>query len=174
MAARPEISLAQLVNRASRGLARAGDAALRPLGFRYAQVPVFALLRDGSESTQTALAAATGIEQASMAQLLARMDRDGLITRSRHHLDGRSQLVALAPGLAERLDEARDALAATEHNAAKRFTDAEIETLRSLLERLCANLDDNAPGSQRLCNVASGSDTGSSGVKTRSASSQQQ
>ena len=67
-------SLAQLINRASRALARDGDAALKPLGLRYAQVPVLALLSGGRELTQKALAEAAGIEQPSMAQLLTRMD----------------------------------------------------------------------------------------------------
>ncbi|MFD6259170.1 MarR family winged helix-turn-helix transcriptional regulator, partial [Nocardia sp. NPDC060256] len=84
-------SLAQLINRASRALARDGDATLKPLGLRYAQVPVLALLREDAERTQKELAEATGIEQPSMAQLLSRMDRDGLIRRTPHPRDARSQ-----------------------------------------------------------------------------------
>ncbi|MER6792347.1 MarR family winged helix-turn-helix transcriptional regulator, partial [Amycolatopsis mediterranei] len=91
-------SLAQLINRASRALARVGDIALKPLGLRYAQVPVLALLREGAEPTQKDLAEATGIEQPSMAQLLSRMDRDGLIHRAPHPRDARSQTITLAPG----------------------------------------------------------------------------
>jgi MarR family transcriptional regulator, transcriptional regulator for hemolysin len=139
------VSLAQLINRASRGLARAGDAALRPLGFRHAQVPVFALLRDDNESTQTALAAATGIEQGSMAQLLARMERDGLIRRTRNRHDGRSQLIRLTSEANERLDEARDLLAETEANAVSGFTGKELATLANLLSRLCDNLKEAPP-----------------------------
>jgi MarR family transcriptional regulator for hemolysin len=145
MAPDPGIGLAQLINRASRGLARAGDAALRPLGFRYAQVPVLAVLRDGNESTQTALAAATGIEQGSMAQLLARMERDALIMRMRNQHDGRSQLISLTSEANERLDEARDLLAETEANAVSGFTGKELATLANLLSRLCDNLKDAPP-----------------------------
>ncbi len=72
-----------------------------------------ALLRDGTESAQTALAAATGIEQGSMATLLARMERDGLITRTRNERDDRSQIIALTPMAVERLDAVRKLLAAT-------------------------------------------------------------
>jgi hypothetical protein len=82
-------SLAQLINRASRALARDGDTTLKPLGLRYAQVPVLALLREGTELTQKDLAEASGIEQPSMAQLLTRMDRDGLIRRTPHPRDAR-------------------------------------------------------------------------------------
>ncbi len=144
MASESEDSLAQLINRASRGLARAGDTALRPLGFRYAQVPVFALLRGRTQSTQTGLAAATGIEQASMAQLLARMERDGLITKTRNHRDGRSQLISLTPKAEEHLDEAHDRLARTEADAISGFTGTELDTLANLLIRLCENLSDRS------------------------------
>jgi MarR family transcriptional regulator for hemolysin len=134
-------SLAQLVNRASRALARNGDAALKPLGLRYAQVPVLALLGEGAELTQKALAEATGIEQPSMAQLLTRMDRDGLIRRTPHRHDARSHTIALAAGSAARLAQARQQLAHLNRQAVAGFTAEEIDTLKVLLTRLSSNLE---------------------------------
>ena len=134
-------SLAQLINRASRALARDGDAALKPFGLRYAQVPVLALLSDGAELTQKALAEAAGIEQPSMAQLLARMDRDGLIRRTPHPHDARSHTITLAVETAARVTEAHRHLADLDKRAAAGFTAEEIDTLKDLLTRLSSNLE---------------------------------
>ncbi|MFJ4654416.1 MarR family winged helix-turn-helix transcriptional regulator [Nocardia sp. NPDC088792] len=134
-------SLAQLINRASRALARDGDNTLKPLGLRYAQVPVLALLREGAELTQKDLAEATGIEQPSMAQLLARMDRDGLIHRTPHPRDARSQAIALTPTGGARVTDAHDRLAALDSRAVAGFTADEIGILRDLLTRVGNNLD---------------------------------
>ncbi|MEU0502442.1 MarR family transcriptional regulator [Nocardia sp. NPDC005998] len=134
-------SLAQLINRAARALARDGDAALKPLGLRYAQVPVLALLRDGAELTQKELADATGIEQPSMAQLLTRMERDGLIRRTPNPRDARSQTITLATETAPHLNAARRQLADLNARAVAGFTSAEIRTLEELLIRLNDNLD---------------------------------
>ncbi len=134
-------SLAQLINRASRALARDGDAALKPLGLRYAQVPVLALLSGGRELTQKALAEAAGIEQPSMAQLLTRMDRDGLIRRTPHPHDARSHTIALAAGTAARVTEAHQHLTDLDGRAAAGFTAEEIDTLKDLLTRLSNNLE---------------------------------
>jgi len=134
-------SLAQLVNRASRALARNGDAALKPPGLRYAQVPVLALLGEGAELTQKALAEAAGIEQPSMAQLLTRMDRDGLIRRVPHPSDARSHTIAMAAGNTARLAQARQQLADLDRRAVTGFTAQEIDSLKDLLTRLSSNLE---------------------------------
>ncbi len=132
----PSPSLSQLINRASRALTRQADAALAPLGLRYAHVPVLALLRNGGDMTQTALAAATGIEQPSMAQLLSRMERDGLIRRDPNPRDARSRTVVIAPGWTERLDQAHIALSTADQAATQEFSPDELHTLQSLLQRL--------------------------------------
>ncbi|MCC3313794.1 MarR family winged helix-turn-helix transcriptional regulator [Nocardia africana] len=134
-------SLAQLINRAARAFARDADNMLRPLGLRYAQVPALALLNEGVELTQKELAEATGIEQPSMAQLLARMDRDGLIRRKPNPHDARSQTIQLAGGAEARLTEAHEHLVALDQRAVAGFTADEIATLRHLLTRLGDNLD---------------------------------
>jgi MarR family transcriptional regulator, transcriptional regulator for hemolysin len=134
-------SLAQLINRVSRALARDGDAALKPFGLRYAQVPVLVLLNGGAELTQKALAEAAGIEQPSMAQLLTRMDRDGLIHRNPHPRDARSHTITLSDGTAARATEAHQHLADLEKRAVAGLTAAEVETLKNLLTRVSSNLD---------------------------------
>ncbi|MEV0251865.1 MarR family transcriptional regulator [Nocardia sp. NPDC050712] len=141
-------SLAQLINRAARALARDADTALKPLGLRYAQVPVIALLNEGVGLTQKELAEATGIEQPSMAQLLARMDRDELIRRTPNPRDARSQTIELAPAAEARMSDAHDRLADLDARAVAGFTAAEVSTLKLLLTRLGDNLDRRRDGSE--------------------------
>jgi MarR family transcriptional regulator for hemolysin len=142
-------SLLQLVNRVHRALARDGDAVLRPLGLRYAQIPVFAYLLRRPGATQKALAEATGIEQPSMAQLLPRMDRDGLVRHSPNPQDARSRTVSLTNPRDPRLQHGNERLADLERQALTGLAPAEIELLRSLLTRVQENLDHVASTRER-------------------------
>ncbi|MFI5519869.1 MarR family winged helix-turn-helix transcriptional regulator [Streptomyces platensis] len=63
-------------------VSRVNDRRLRPLGLTFAQMPVLAALSKADALSQKELAGLARIEQPSMAQLLARMDRDGLIRRT--------------------------------------------------------------------------------------------
>lgn len=137
----PTASLPQLINRISRALARDGDAVLKPLGLRYAQIPVLALLGTGAKLTQKALAESAGIEQSSMAQLLARMDRDGLIRREPHPHDARSQTITLTPDATARANDAHQHLRSLERRAIEGLSAEQVQTLRELLTRVGRNLD---------------------------------
>ena len=86
-----------LISLAARGFARLSEARLKPLGFGVGHLPVLVALQDGRASTQRDLARFAKIEQPPMAQMLARMERDGLIrARARpgrwahepHHTNG--------------------------------------------------------------------------------------
>jgi MarR family transcriptional regulator, transcriptional regulator for hemolysin len=68
-----------LISLAARGFARLSEARLKPLGFGVGHLPVLVALQDGRASTQRDLARFARIEQPPMAQMLARMERDGLI-----------------------------------------------------------------------------------------------
>ncbi len=130
-----------LINRVTRLMTRVGEARMKPLGFSPAQLPVLgALVRHGPLS-QKALAEGGKIEQPSMAQMLSRMERDGLVTRRPDPDDGRANLYAITdtararlPALSEALNEgAREALAG--------FTAGEEAILRELLKRMIANVE---------------------------------
>src|SRR3954453_22630191 len=84
-----------LISLAARGFARLSEARLKPLGFGVGHLPVLVALQNGDASTQRDLARFARIEQPPMAQMLARMERDGLIERSRDPDDGRSSRVVL-------------------------------------------------------------------------------
>ncbi|MCA2215519.1 MarR family winged helix-turn-helix transcriptional regulator [Jidongwangia harbinensis] len=134
-------SLSQSMNRVARALARHGDAALTPLGLRFAQIPVFALLKRRTGMTQKALAEATGIEQSSMAQLLARMERDGLIVYQPHPTDARSRTIVLTDPDDPRIGEGRNRLTDLERRAVAGLSEEEVETLTALLARVLENLE---------------------------------
>ncbi len=70
---------------------------LRPLGIAPAQYLVLNELWDGEPLTQRALVDRLGVEQATMAATLKRMERDGLITRHQHPADDRARVIRLTP-----------------------------------------------------------------------------
>ena len=136
-----------LVSLAARGFTRLSEARLKPLGFGVGHLPVLVALRDGRASTQRDLARFARTEQPPMAQMLARMERDGLILRAPDAADGRSRHVSLTETAEARLPNAIVALLKGNREALVAFTDEEAAQLVALLTRLIANLD-------RIANVA--------------------
>ena len=133
-----------LIGLAARGFARLSEARLKPLGFGIGQVPVLVALRDGRGATQRDLARIARTEQPPMAQMLARMERDGLIERTSDPADGRSRQVWLTEAATARLPEAVDALLDGNREALRGFTDEDARLFVSMLTRLIANLDRRA------------------------------
>jgi MarR family transcriptional regulator, transcriptional regulator for hemolysin len=132
---------APLIHRASRLLARKGDARMKALGLAMAQVPVLtALKEDGAGLTQKELAAFAQIEQPTMAQLLARMERDGLVRRLPDPADKRSSLIMLTSKASARLQDARAVLFRGGNEALSGLTEREIATLTRLLKHVVRNL----------------------------------
>ena len=131
-----------LINLAARGFARLSEARLKPHGFGVGHVPVLVALDEGRASTQRDLARFAKIEQPSMAQMLARMERSGLIRRERSDGDRRSSRISLTPLARERLSDASATLFKGNREALRGFSDAEAEQLSSLLLRVIANLDE--------------------------------
>jgi DNA-binding MarR family transcriptional regulator len=130
-----------LISLAARGFARLSETRLRPLGFGVGQLPVLVALQDGKASTQRDLARFARIEQPPMAQMLARMERDGLIKRTRDPADRRSSRIVLTKTAQERMPKAIAALFQGNREALAGFTDAEAGQLADLLTRLIDNLD---------------------------------
>jgi DNA-binding MarR family transcriptional regulator len=130
-----------LISLAARGFARLSEARLKPLGFGVGHLPVLVALQDGRASTQRDLARFAKIEQPPMAQMLARMERDGLIQRAPDPADGRSSRIRLTAVAEARLPGAVSVLLQGNREALRDFTDEEAELLVTLLTRLIANLD---------------------------------
>jgi MarR family transcriptional regulator for hemolysin len=130
-----------LISLAARGFARLSEARLKPLGFGVGHLPVLVALRYGEASTQRDLARFAKIEQPPMAQMLARMERDGLITRTPDPDDGRSSRVSLTKAAIARLPSAIAVLLQGNSEALNGFTEKEAAQLVTLLTRLIGNLD---------------------------------
>ena len=130
-----------LISLAARGFARLSEARLKPLGFGVGHLPVLIALQDGRAGTQRELARFAKIEQPPMAQMLARMERDGLIRRTPDPEDGRSSRIVLTKTAQAHLPEACATLFQGNREALDGFTDKEVTQLVALLTRLIANLD---------------------------------
>jgi MarR family transcriptional regulator for hemolysin len=128
-------------SRIARGLARIGDLRLRELGLATAQLPVLVALKDGERMSQTDLARRAKVEQPTMAQMLARMERDGIIRRQPDPKDGRGSLVSLTKPARARLPAGRAILRQGNVEMTKGLSAREVETLVGLLRRILANVE---------------------------------
>ena len=130
-----------LISLAARGFARLSELRLKPLGFGVGHLPVLVALRDGRASTQRDLARFAKIEQPPMAQMLARMERDGLIRRTPDPADGRSSRIMLTEAAEARLPDAVAVLLQGNREVLCGFTRRGGRAALALLTRLIANLD---------------------------------
>lgn len=130
-----------LIGLAARGFARLSETRLKPLGFGVGHLPVLVALEGGQASTQGELARFARTEQPPMAQMLSRMERDGLVRRSPDPSDARSSRITLTEGAEARLPDAIEVLFEGNREALQGFTDEEAGQLVSLLMRLITNLD---------------------------------
>lgn len=128
------------INHASRLLMREFEARLRPLGFGMAYLPVAIALAEHGALLQKDLAAQAHVEQPTMAALLARMERDGLIAREPDSEDRRATRIRLTPRARRRLPEAGDALTEIADRVTEGFSASERATFLSLLQRAVKNL----------------------------------
>ncbi len=137
----PESHPGHYFSRISRALTRVGDARFRELGFATAQLPVLTALKDGAKRSQAELARWAKVEQPTMAQLLARMERDGIIRREPDPADRRSSLVSLTEAAAARLPAGRAILARANAEMTAGLSDEESATLVRLLRHVLSNVE---------------------------------
>lgn len=131
---------ALLIATAARLLARLTDARFRDIGISMSQLPVLVALKNGTSLSQKELTRLAGVEQPSMAQLLARMERDGVIRRKPDPADGRSSLISLTPRTLKLIDPARAIMVQGNRDALAGFSDSEVSQLVALLQRVIANV----------------------------------
>lgn len=119
-----------LANHVARIFARGLTARIKPLGLTTGTFPALLELWETDGMTQKQLVAKLDIEQATMANTLARMERDGLIIRKKDASDGRVQRVWLTeraralrgPATAAAMDENADSLACLTEDEQQQFT----------------------------------------------------
>lgn len=134
-----------LISRIARELSKRVDKDLRAVGITASQLPVLVALKGGRKLTQKELTEVSGVEQSSMAQLLARMERDGFIRREPSQNDRRSSVISLTDLALERLEPGREILRNIDDDVCAFFSDADRKTLTELLGRLRCKLENDAP-----------------------------
>ena len=115
---------------------------IRPLGLAPAQFMTLLALWDEDGLSQSELVRRLDVEQATMANTLARMERDGLIVRRSNPNDGRSQSVHLTRIAAALQGPATDAARAQNGAALANFSDDEKEQFLALMRRAIAAMHD--------------------------------
>jgi len=88
-------SAGYLANHLARLFARELQLRIKPLGLSTGTFPALLVLWEGDGLTQRELIEHLDIEQPTMANTLARMERDGLIERRKDPADGRVQRIWL-------------------------------------------------------------------------------
>lgn len=133
-----ETSLGYMTNWAGRLFVRAIERRLS--GGNAGPMPVFLALQDGRAMTQSALAQEASVEQPTMANTLARMERDGLVDRTPDPGDRRSALVRLTELGVSRADEALTAAKTVNAIAAATLSPADqrlyLDMTRRIIEAL--------------------------------------
>lgn len=122
-------SAGYLANHMARLFARGLTARIKPLGLTTGTFPALLELWENDGLTQKELVERLDIEQATMANTLARMERDGLIRRGRDENDGRVQRIWLtdharalhAPAIEAAMAENAEALAALSATEQRQF-----------------------------------------------------
>jgi DNA-binding MarR family transcriptional regulator len=137
----PESTVAFWINRASRLLVRLHEGRLRPLGFGMGQLPVLMALEKGEALPQKELAERARVEQPTMAEMLVRMDRDGLVQREPNPEDKRGVLISLTRTARARIPEAKVALMQGERDATAGLSAKEKAVFLALLARVVKNLE---------------------------------
>jgi DNA-binding MarR family transcriptional regulator len=130
-----------LISLAARGFERLSELRLKPVGFGVGYLPVLVAVKEGKATSQRDLARFARVEQPSMAQMLARMERDELVRRTPDPDDRRSSRVSLTEAARARLPEACAVLFSGNREVLSDFTDREAAQLGELLKRLIKNLD---------------------------------
>jgi DNA-binding MarR family transcriptional regulator len=131
----------QQIGLANRGFIRLYEGRLRALGFAVAQIPVLVALKHSEGLPQAELVRIARVEQSSMAQLLGRMERDGMIERVADPADKRSRLITLTDAARKRMPAARAIMLQGSAQALEGFSEEEEATLLALLLRVNANLE---------------------------------
>ena len=90
-----ENSAGYLANHMARLFARGLQDRIAPLGIVTGQFPILLELWEQDGITQRELLAKLDIEQATLANTLTRMERDGLIKRTKHPSDARARQIWL-------------------------------------------------------------------------------
>ncbi|WP_338113512.1 MarR family transcriptional regulator [Pacificoceanicola onchidii] len=113
---------------------------IAPLGIVPGQFPTLLALWEKDGLTQKELLVLVDIEQATLANTLTRMERDGLITRKEHPADARARTIHLTNQGRSIRDEAYKAAAQINEEVLADLSDAETEAFLSYMRRVIGRI----------------------------------
>lgn len=105
-----ETSPSHLLHRAQQMAANRSAAALREAGITLRQFSVLAAIAEEDGASQSSLVHATGIDRSTLADMVSRMEKAGLIARFQSESDARAKAVSLMPAGRKALDTAAPAV----------------------------------------------------------------
>ena len=120
------------------------DARMSRFGMTPAQTHVLRYLRqNGGQMPQRELLENLKVKPSTVNGILDRMEEKRLVVRSVSGTDARQRVVALTPAGLEREAEVKQSFLEAEALIARGMTEEETDTLRSLLERVIHNLEED-------------------------------
>ncbi|MBW9063190.1 MarR family transcriptional regulator [Rhizobium herbae] len=132
-------SATYLASLLAKSFSRALQQRGQKLGFAPGQFPVLLELWSEEGLTQKQLLDRLDIEQATMANTLARMERDGLILRKKHPTDKRAQQIFLTDKARAMEAEAKAAAIAADQSLFSGFRHFERELMLEYMRMAIAN-----------------------------------
>jgi DNA-binding MarR family transcriptional regulator len=132
-------SATYLASLLAKSFSRALQERGQKLGFAPGQFPVLLELWSEEGLTQKQLLDRLDIEQATMANTLARMERDGLILRKKHPADKRAQQVFLTEKARAMEADAKAAALAADQSHFSGFRRFERELMLEYMRKAIAN-----------------------------------
>ncbi|WP_018683769.1 MarR family winged helix-turn-helix transcriptional regulator [Actinokineospora enzanensis] len=138
--ANPPLGL--LLSQSAKAVGRAMDDAMSAAGGSVPVWQVLLTLKTQPVANQRELAAAVGIQGATLTHHLNAMEADGLLTRRRDPANRRVHLVALTDAGEALFHRLREVARAFDRRLRTGLTESEEATLAELLSRLRANVSD--------------------------------
>jgi MarR family transcriptional regulator for hemolysin len=127
--------------RTARAVTQAFERALAEAGGSVSTWQVLLLVRSGNWGNQSRMAEAMGVTGATLTHHLNAAERQGLVRRWRDPDNRRVQRVALTPDGEALFDRLRDIAVGHDQRLRAQLSDAELEQLGDLLDRLRAGVD---------------------------------
>lgn len=135
-------SAGYLVNHIARLFADGLRKRVEPLGIVPGQFPALLELWIKDGQTQKELVEKLDIEQATLANTLSRMERDGLIVRTAHPEDGRAKVIRLTEKATSIRDDAYAAASETNAQAMARLSEVEQRQFVDFMQRIIRTMRD--------------------------------
>ncbi len=127
----------------ARNLRNYFDRQVAVLGVTRSQWAMIAVVATNPGATQRMIADALEMSEASAGRLVDRLCSEGLLTRRSREDDRRAKAIYISEGAEPLLDKLTVIARDSEDRMFKGFSDAEIETLNALLDKVYANLSNS-------------------------------